>query len=42
MKKYRESTLAGIIIYQILISQERNSYKTTQKEKCINNISDWK
>lgn len=30
MKKYRESTLAGIIIYQILISQERNSYKTTQ------------
>ena len=41
MKKYRESTLARIIIYQILISQEHNSYKTTQKEKCINNISDW-
>ena len=40
MKKYRESTLARIIIYQILISQERNSYKTTPKEKCIN-ISDW-
>ena len=41
-KKHRESTLPPIIIYQILISQEHNSYKTTKKEKCINNISGWK
>ena len=39
MKKYGESTLARIIVYQILISQEHNSYKPTPKEKCIN-ISD--